>query len=507
MSDDAKALERRLPRVAGRSWSIPFDLSWPELAVLMGCAAVLAIRMMTRPDPPTIATVVVAFVALTFAFVCPLNRAGERAIHLVPRYTRFVGSVIAGDVDVHWREVEGRHYTHRPVPHDAALSPHLGKRLYLSSFEFNGRHLGLLVQGGSRLRPWRAAYLVVVQVAGRDQLLLESADHQETLLARWTAVVNATTKKDLGLSGFQELMVSRPLRQGEGAGWDFEDALVPELADGYRQVQLAHDRCHRDRKIYLVLRSGGTFSAWVKGRHYGSNRAGAEEHFRGVHAKLSAVLSQATLNLVQALDVHQLSAVLRLMVDPHAAPAVGYREGPRAVHPVGGTVAPISHWKAHRSTLEVNGSVAATYRVVGWPDTITGVPGLLSSALAHHQGILRVSVVMQPEDAQTARYLNKAHATNSASKADRKAAKGQVTTQQDVADEAPGYQRDAEMAKGHTPLIYAVYATLVCDDDEALQRAGDDLATQCDSVGVDIANCHANQGEAFAFTMPFARGC
>jgi hypothetical protein len=257
--------------------------------------------------------------------------------------------------------------------------------------------------------------------------------------------------------------------------------------------------------MFLVLRSGGTFPSWFKARHRGSSRAGVEEHFRGVLDKAETATRQAKLTLKSTLDAGQIADRLRLMVDPSFAPAVGYRQSGRSVRSRSTHVAPISQWEEHSSRLSVNGMETATFRVVGWPSRTVG-PQFLASALSNHQGELRVSVTMAPEDPKTSLYINRAGMTNAAGKADRRAAKGTVTTAQDaMADEQPG-NRDAEMAAGHSPLQYVVHLTVVAEDAESLRRACDDLATQCDAIGVDIACCYGFQGPAFAYTLPFVRG-
>jgi hypothetical protein len=501
-----KLVERQLPRVGARSF--PFGLSWGEFVAMLSIGVVFLVFMLVRSDSSTILLTFLGICVLAILFLVPFNRVGERAIHIVPRYTSFLGRVVSGTIDVHFREIEGRHFTHRTLPTDFPMSKHLGDRMSLSSFDWRGRSIGLIIEGGTRLRPWKASYVVVVQVSGRDQLPLESAEFQETLLRRWNTALNTMAKQDLGLSALEELMISRPLVQGEGAHWDFDELLAEQptdLAEQYRQVQLLHDATGTDRRMFLVLRSGGTFGAWMKARHYGSNRVGVEEHFRNVLGRLSGVLQQATLNLVRTMDLDQLGALLRLTIDPTFAPAVGYRETGRSVPSVGTHVAPIDQWDEHHSYLLVNGMYTATYRVVGWPHKVIG-PAFLSGALLNHQGGLRVAVVMAPEDPKSSVYVTRAGMTNAAGKAERRSQKGTVTTEQDRMVDSQPALRDAEMAHGHHPIMFGVYFTVIAEDREALRRAADDLATQCDAVGVDIGCCHGWQSRAYTNTLPFCRG-
>lgn len=503
--NDTTLVERRLPKIGARTF--PFGRSWGQIAAMLATGLVLCAILMVRSDTSTIIVVTVAFCVLALVFLVPLNlKTGESFVDIAPRYAAFGWRVTAGSVDVHFREVEGRHYTHRTIPTDIPMSVHLGSRMWLSSFNFRGQPVGLIVEGGTRLRPWRAAYMVAVQVSGHDQLLLESVDYQETLLRRWTTTLDSLSKKSLGLSGFQELMLSRPRIQGEGADWTFDDLLASQpaaLADRYRQIQLDHDATDTDRRMYLVLRSGGTFASWIKARHYGSNRAGVEEHFRGVLAKLSTALRQATLTMLDTVTADHMAALLRLLVDPTAAPVVGYREletRSTATH-----IAPIAQFEEHFSHLIVNGLYTQTFRVIGWPDRVVG-PQFLASALRNHQGGLRVSVAMAPEDKKTSVYATRAGITNAAGKADRRAAKGTVTTEQErIVDNQPA-QRDVEMAAGHHPVMFVAYFTLIAEDKDSLRRAADELNTQCDAEGVDLGCCHGWQPRAYTLTLPFCRG-
>jgi hypothetical protein len=508
MNDTAAELvERRMPRAGVAGW---MGLSMGELVAATLVCVTLVLAALARTDTPTVIACVIGIMLTVGLFLLPLNAAKERAIHLVPRYLRFARSYVGRRVDVHARVVEGRHHTHREIPTDVPLSPHLGA-VWLSNFTWGSREVGLIVEGGSRWQPWKAAHSIVVQLSGHDQLLLESADYQDTLLRRWTGFLNTLSKRSLGLTGAQELLLSRPMIQGEGAHWRaFNprlDGQKPELAERYRNIQLAHDATDTDRRLYLVLRSGGTFTAWFKARHRGSSRAGVEEHFGQILAKIGQMAKTATLTLVGVLSAEQLSAELRLMVDPASAPAVGYRrDGKRAIRSAPYQVAPITEWKVYRDHVEVNGWVAATYRVVAWPDTVHG-SSLLDAALMDHQGILRVAVPIAPADPKTTRRLVKAGMTNAEAKAIRKAATGAVTTEDERITDAQSAQRDVEMARGkHQPVFYTGYFTSIAEDEAALRRAVDDLATQLDTSAVDIQACYGFQAEAYAFTLPFCRG-
>jgi hypothetical protein len=494
-----------MPRIGARTF--PFGLSWGEFVAMVAAGLVFLLFMLVRSDSSSILLTFLGVCVLAVLFLVPLNRVGERAIHVVPRYATFLYRVAAGTVDVHVREIEGRHFTDRKPPSDFPMSAHLGERMFLSSFSWRERAIGLVVQGGTLVRPWRASYTIVSQVCGKDQFLLESPEFRETLVQRWNTALNTMSRKDLGLSAVQELMVLRPVRQGEAGHWGFDDVLADQpsaRADQYRSVQLLHDATDTDRRLFLAFRSGGTFASWVKARHFGSNRAGVEAHFRNVLGRLSGVLEQASLTLERVLDFDQMNDLLRLTLDPTYAPAVRFREAGKSVRSVG-RVAPIEQWEEHASFLVVNGMYTATYRTVGWPNRVVGTT-FLAGALSRHQGGLRVSVILGPEDAKTSRHVARAGMTTVAGKVDGRVARGTVTTETDrLADSQPA-QRDVEMAHGHHPLQYGAYFTVVAEDREALRRACDELATECDTVGVDIGCCHGWQAQAYGNTLPFCRG-
>ncbi len=496
-----------MPRAGTAGWA---GLSLGELTAGILTGLVFVLYALARTDVTSIAACIIALILDAALFLVPLNGAKERAIHLIPRYWRFARSYTQGSVDAHTRAVEGRHYTHRAVADDIPLSPHLGL-LWLSSFDHHGRNVGLLIEGGTRWRPWRAAHMIVVQLSGQDQLLLESANYQETLLRRWNGFLNTLSKRSLGLSAVQELLVSRPVIQGEGAHWQHFERLLPHqpneaLRTQYRAVQLDHDTTDVDRRLYVVLRSGGTFSAWFKARHRGSSRAGVEEHFSGILDKLGGMAREAKLTVVGVLSADRVAAELRLMVDPAAAPAVGYRrddDRPVRSHPT--QIAPIQQWDKHHASIIVNGMHVATYRTKGWPDAVLG-SSLLTSALLEHRSILRVAVPIAPEDPKVTRRTNKAAQTNAQAKADRKASTGTVVTEDERMADSTHAQRDMELAHKHHPAIYNAYYTLVAPDADALRRAADDLATQLDTVGVDIQCCYGHQEEAYGYTLLFAHG-
>lgn len=467
----------------------------------------LLIFAMVSGDPPTLLGSFAMVAVVAGAFLIPLNRAQERAIHYVRRYAGFAARAAQGGDDTTTRQAEGRHTTRVRSAEATPLAKQLG-RVALTWFEHRGERVGLLVDQRSRVRPWRTVYMVVVQVSGRDELPLGSTDQQERLLRRWNTALNTTVKKDFGLSGVEQLMVSRPMIEGEGAHWEFDDLLAgqqPELAAYYRQVQLLHDATATDRRMFVVLRSGGTFRTWTRARNSGRARFDVEAHFRNVIDRLPQVTHHSALTLVRVLDVDHVSALLRLLVDPAHAPAVGYREAGQSVPSSSLVAAPIEQWEEHHGHLIVNGQYTATYRVIGWPTTVIG-PQFLAGALLNHQGTLRVSVVMKPEDPKTTNYVNRAGMTNAAAKAERKASMGTITTEAERLDGGHPTQRDVEQAHGNLPLMYGVYLTVITGDEASLRRAVDDLATQCDTVGVDIGRCYGWQATAYVNTLPLCRG-
>lgn len=500
---DSKLVERRLPKIGARTF--PFGRTWGELALFAGTSLVLCAVAARNIDSATILACLAALGVNAAVFFVPVNKLGESVIHVAPRYARFVGRVAAGQTDVHYREREGRHYTHRPIPADTPMSVHLGERMWLSSFD----DVALIVEGGTFLKPWRSSYTVAVQICGHDQLLLESVDYQEKLIQLWNVALDTLHKKNLKLTAIQQLLVSRPMREGEGAHRTFEAALTHQtdgLADSYRAVQLMHDETDTDRRMYLALKSGGTFGSWFKARHFGSNRAGVEEHFRSILAKLPTVLRQADLTMLGPVTRNQMSALFRLLTDPKAAPHVGYHELERATRPVATQIPPIAQFDdTHYSHIVVNGMFAATYRVSGWPDRIVG-PHFLNAAILNHQAELRVAIPIAPDDPNVAKHSNRAGMTNTAGKQDRKAASGTITTEAERQADALPYQRDVEMGAGHAPAIWTGYMTLIADDEASLRRAADDLATMCDQAGVDLQCTHGYQGAAYWYTLPLCRG-
>ena len=506
---EADLIERPMPHAGIRGLT---GLAYGQIAVGTAVFLVLLVVAMSHNDASTLIACAVGASVVGVLFLVPFGK--DRLIVLIPRWVAFVYEWVACRVDVHTRNVEGRHYTHRPLPDATPLSPHFGA-MWLSTFDWHDQPVGLLIEGGSWWQPWRSAHMIVVQVSGQDQLLLESPNYQEILLRRWTAMLNTQLKRSLGLTGIQELLITRPMIQGEGAHWQSFNAVKrgqnPRLVAQYQAVQLAHDAVTVDRRMFLTLRTGGTFSSWMRARRRGSSRAGIEDHFRGVLDKLGGVAYQATLTVQEVLSADRAAAELRLMVDPASAPAVGYRRGARQVRTVPTQVAPITHWKAHVDRVEVNGMVARTFRTVGWPDTVVG-SSLLAGVLDGFEGSLRVGIPIGPEDPKIARKANKVAMTWSQANLQHKTDQNQVVTEDDKMAEEKARQRDAERARGkHHPAIYNAYFTLLADGVDAaavalLDRFSEELMTQLDTASVDIQCCYGFQGPALRYTLPFCQG-
>ena len=508
MTDTVELVERH-PHQVG-SGGIILGLSGPKLAAWLGSSTVLALWMVTHIDTATILMVMLAEALLAGAFLGRIFGSKETLVDILPRALGFCSEVTAGNVDIHFREIESRHYTHRTLPADTPMSVHLGHGMFLSSFPWREQHVGLIGQGGTRWRPWRLAHMVVIQLAGREPMLLESPQEQERLIALYVNMLDTLTKPSLGLSGIQQLVMSRPLVQGEGGHWLFRDLLNEQPVEWRRRcedIQLAHDRNGAARRQCVVLRTGGTFATWFKARHRGSSRAGVEEDFRKVLDKLPGVAAEADLTLVRIFDQQRLASLLRGLVDPSYAPALSYREKVGAVRPVPTHIAPITEFEKHRTFLVVNGVYTRTFRVTGWP-AVTRGPSFLGAALLNYPRPVRWSVVMVPEDKRTSVYVNTARMTAQAAKADKKAKNDQVTTESDRQAQAEPRQRDVEIANGHHPLEYAVYLTVEAEDEKGLRLAGDELATFCDVAGVEIDVCKGRefQAAAYTYTMPFVRG-
>lgn len=506
MSVEAKAIVRHFSRVGDR---FPLKMTWSRFVTFVTVEAVVVLWTLMHAEPSMFLLCLLATGINCVIFVVPVpgpkdaRKAQEHVIDVVPRFVRLVGRIVEGAVDVHAREVEGRHYSDRTLPTDIPFSTHLGDQLWLSSFDWLGRSIGLVIRGGTRLRPWRASQSICIKVAAADSILLESESHQEHLLNLWETTLDGLFKENLGLTGLQVLISSRPLLPGEDAHWVSNPTDDRLQTVRYRAVQAAHDEVAIERCEWLVFRSGGTFKSWFTARHKGSSRAGFEQFWRSVLDNVWSVIPQAKLKIVEVLGSAALADRLRVMVDPSSAPAVGYSIAGKAAPSRVTHVAPISEWDDRHSTyLKLNGWFFQTFRVVGWPASRTGAQFLYTQIMNHPGGLLFTEII-EPEDPTLAKYSTKAGLTNAHSKRKRREAKDTITTEADKIVEAQAGWRDVELAAGHQGVQLVAYLTTYNRTEEAMERAGDDLAIKCRAIGVTIAPCSAFQGEALCYVLPY----
>lgn len=384
----------------------------------------------------------------------------------------------------------------RPASDDAALNlPKALAGVELWEATNGERTIGALAElGGRRL----TAVLACRAVA----FALLDADAQERRLAQWGIVLSSVA--DTPIRRLQWLERTGPSQGDELARWlhDGRDPSIPQRApilESYLELISNSTSVTQDHEVLLAIQVD---AAGVRGRPKNALGAILVEQAE----RLARGLEMAEVRVLGALRPRQIARALRTAFDPYARAELaaleafdGDRDGidPPSAGPIGAQEA----WDSYRC----DGAWHATYWIAGWPRTDVS-PMFMEAILGSSSVVRTVAVTFEPiSPAQSARQVEAAITRDRADSELRRRFGQSETARQRQAQEA-ALRREAELAAGHGEVRMSGFVTVSGQDREDLQLACSEVLQHAARARLELRPMYGQQGAAFTFTLPLARG-
>ncbi|HET9104511.1 MAG TPA: SCO6880 family protein [Solirubrobacteraceae bacterium] len=224
----------------------------------------------------------------------------------------------------------------------------------------------------------------------------------------------------------------------------------------------------------------------------------AERVARGLRAAEVAVLG--------ALGPEQLAETLRTAFDPYQRADLARLQ---TADPQRRGLAEGSAWPAAASEAwdhyRCDGAQHATYWIGSWP-RLEVSPLFLSPVLGSSGAVRTVAVTFEP--IPSARSTRDVEAAVTRDRADRelRARLGQSETARQRQSREATTRREAELAAGHGEVRFSGFITVSGRDADELRRSCAEVVDQAARAHLELHRLYGQQGDAFTFTLPLARG-
>ena len=154
---------------------------------------------------------------------------------------------------------------------------------------------------------------------------------------------------------------------------------------------------------------------------------------------------------------------------------------------------------------KVDGALARTYWISGWPRTDVHATFLVP--LLMHTSVPRaVALVMEPVPPSRAMRKIEAARTDDAAEAIRRERQGFITSARRRLQEQATAQRESELAAGHQELRFAGFVTVHARDPEELEASCAEVETAARRCALEVEVMYGEQAAALTFTAPLGRG-
>ncbi len=420
---------------------------------------------------------------------------------------------VAGDTPAGWVPVAGRWWLRRVRGQHRGLAttPRRGWRtgaaerpelelppalrgVELLEIPHGDRLVGALSDGAGR---WLTAVLAC-RVTSFELLDRET---QEQRLAAWGGLLGATAATPI--RRLQWIERTAPATGDELAGWlhAARDPGVPPrgvpIVDSYLELIGSSSRVMQDHEILLALQLDAT-----------RLRGGASESRAALleHAlRVGRMLEQAEIRVLGALSPRQLARALRTAFDPFARSELAALDAVTPGRPdaalQAGPVATAEGWDCFRA----DGAMHATFWIAGWP-RVDVSPMFMNALLAPSGPVRTVSVTFEPiPPERSTREIEAAITRDQADRELRRRFGQSETARHRLAAEAAA-RREAELAAGHCEMRFAGFITVSGRDREDLEAACADTLQGAARARLELRRLYGQQRDAFAFTLPLARG-
>jgi hypothetical protein len=365
----------------------------------------------------------------------------------------------------------------------------------LVTLAHQGRELGVLSDR-------RGRFLTAVLACRTLSFALLDPDVQERRLAQWgtvlTAAANAPVRR------LQWIERTAPAQGDELARWlhSARDPTLPlrgtPLVESYLELIGQSTQVTHDHEVLLAVQLDVN-------RLQGRADSAAEQALEQV-GHLARGLEAAEIQVLGALSAGQISRVLRTAFDPYARAelatldAVATR-GDSLPERDAGPLGALESWDHYRC----DGACHATYWISAWPRV--GVSPMFMDALLGSSGTVRtVAVTFEPVSPErSAREVEAAITRDRADSEIRRRFGQSETARQRQAQEA-ATRREAELAAGHGEVRLAGFVTVSGRDEGELRRACEEVHRHAARARLELHRMYGQQADAFAFTLPLARG-
>ena len=361
--------------------------------------------------------------------------------------------------------------------------------------------------GGRRIAVVRdrasGTYVGVLAVRASGFALV-GGDEQRRRVDAWASVLSGLARE-----GTLVHRVQWVLRAASGDGDDLFDHLAsarsrsaPSAAiESYRELIEGAGPATQRHEVFLALA--------VHQRRAGA--AGDEGGPPAILARelqgLEAALASTDVRSDGPLGPRALSRLLRDMADPAVPKGEAHGacdgDGERPVHEMtpATLMAGDAGWSAYRS----DGAYHATYWIAEWPRVDVGPEFLMPLLLGAHQ---RRTVAMVLEPVPARRAAREAEAARTAHMADDELRRrgGFLTSARRRREQEEVLAREAELAGGHALFRYSGNATASARSQDELVSACSELEASAARAHLDLRRLYGQQGEAFTWTLPLARG-
>jgi hypothetical protein len=346
--------------------------------------------------------------------------------------------------------------------------------------------------------------------------LLDAAD-QERRLARYGVLLGSLARESSPVRRVGWVERTVPADADELGRYLAEERRLP-LGSGpvssYLELADAAPAVTQDHEILVVLQVDAR-RAGKDARRGGGGDLGACRVLTRELSHVAEQLGRGGVEVLGALPPRMYARLIRDGFDPFARTA-RHRSATMNGEPAGAPPADVapsrwgqSAWPVAREDgwglCKVDGALARTYWISGWPRTDVHATFLVP--LLMHTSVPRaVALVMEPVAPSRAMRKVEAARTDDAAEAVRRQRQGFITSARRRLQEQATAQREAELAAGHQELRFAGFVTVHARDVDELEASCAEVETAARRCALELEVMYGEQAAALTFTAPLCRG-
>jgi hypothetical protein len=361
---------------------------------------------------------------------------------------------------------------------------------------YGERRLGAL----SERRGRRQTSLLACRVVS---FALLDPEAQERRLAQWGLVLSGAA--DTAIRRIQWIERTAPAQGDELTRWLHaeRDPAVPlrgvPIVESYLELIGSSVRVSQTHEILVAIQIDVA-------------RVGERTQQRCSQALIEATervvqgLEAAEISVLGALSARQIARVLRTAFDPYAHAELAAL---RSADVNRDDLAEVNAWplgaKEGWDHYRSDGAVHSTYWIGGWPRTEVS-PMFMDALLGQSRAVRTVAVTFEP--IRPERSARDAEAAVTRDRADRELRWrfGQLETARQRQAQDAAARREAELAAGHAEVRLAGFVTVSGRDEHELRRGASEVLEHAARARLELHRMYGQQADAFAFTLPLARG-